>query len=88
MSKEKIIRWLLEFLKIEKKKSLIKKNFMNENYIDSLGIMKMISSLEKKFNFKFKKKDYNDPRFQIIEGLSEIVLENVRTKKNNKKNRK
>jgi len=87
MSKEKIIKWLFESLKIENKKSSLKINFMSENYIDSLGIIKIISGLEKKFKFKFKKKNYSDKRFQTIEGLTEIVLENERSKKNNKKNR-
>ena len=72
-------KWLVDWFKehgvqfegdMEKLKN---ENFFNSGWIDSLGIIDLISDLEKQFNFAFLSADFQDRRFSSIQGLVEII---------------
>jgi len=76
----KIIRdYVLRLL--EKKKSIsknIKRNIENFRYldlgqIDSLELITFISSIEKKFQFKFTSKELASDQFRIFSGLLRFI---------------
>jgi len=66
---------------LERKKSLptnIKKKIENFRYldtgqIDSLELISFISSIEKKFNFKFKPSELASEKFRFFSGLIKII---------------
>lgn len=73
--------FLIKFLK--KKRILIskinfEKNYLKEMIIDSLQFIEMITEIEKKFKFKFKKKQYELNSFYTINGLIELIIKNAK----------
>ena len=66
---------------LERKKSLpknIKKNigsfrYLDTGQIDSLELVSFISSIEKKFNFKFNSKELASDQFRFFLGLIKII---------------
>jgi acyl carrier protein len=79
--KQEIIYWLEEWFKKKNDswgtddKIFTSKNYFEEGWIDSLGIMYLIMEIEKKFAVKFTENHFQDRRFPTITGLSEIILE-------------
>jgi len=76
------------FYKFLKKKRIILPksryncNYLRENLIDSLQFLEMITEIEKKFKFKFNMKDYNSKSFYTIDKIINIIVRNVKQKKN------
>ena len=54
-------------------------DYMSQGYVDSLGFIKFVSSIEKFFNIKFNQKDFMNRNFRTINGLAQII--SVRKKK-------
>jgi len=48
-------------------------NYFEMNYIDSLGIFELISTLENEFQCEFNENDFQDNSFSTINGLTKII---------------
>jgi acyl carrier protein len=63
---EQELKWICEYLKIKNTKKNICEDYLDKKYIDSIGFLKFILAIEKKFKIKFTMhemtyiKTYND----------------------------
>ncbi len=73
MSKlDKELNFILKYLKIHNSKN-IDIDYLAKGYIDSLGFIKFVISIEKKFKVKFDQKDFINRKFRTIKGLASII---------------
>ena len=64
---------ILIWFKKKKKKINRKKNFLEQEYLDSFDVMDLIFYLEKKFKIKFKNTDFQEPDFATINKLVYLI---------------
>ena len=69
---DKELNFILKYLKLNKTKK-IDIDYLAKGYVDSLGFIKFIVSIEKKFKIKFDQKDFMNRKFRTIKGLASIV---------------
>lgn len=50
-------------------------NYFETKLIDSLGVVELITELEDYFGIRFNEEHFQDRRFSIIGGLSDLVKE-------------
>ncbi len=81
MKQDEVQSWLINFfskrndLSRYDRDKLLNCNYFEEGLIDSLGIIKLIISMEQELTVKFGNDVFQDRRFVTILGLSEIVSE-------------
>ncbi|MDB9936482.1 phosphopantetheine-binding protein [Candidatus Pelagibacter sp.] len=68
------INFILKYFKNKKIKKL-NTDYMSKGYIDSLGFVKFITSIEKFFKIKFNQKDFMNRNFRTIKGLAQIIFD-------------
>tara|TARA_B110000037_G_C16696172_1_gene332854 strand:- start:183 stop:422 length:240 start_codon:yes stop_codon:yes gene_type:complete len=68
------INFILKYFKKKKIKKL-NTDYMSKGYIDSLGFVKFITSIEKFFKIKFNQKDFMNRNFRTIKGLAQIIFD-------------
>jgi D-alanine--poly(phosphoribitol) ligase subunit 2 len=77
MSAEK--EWILDWFKRRKgiKEEIDDEelNYFEAGWIDSLGIIELITEIEDCFKIRFSPKDFQDRRFSTIGGLAQIIKE-------------
>ena len=69
---DKELNFILKYLKLNKKKQ-IDIDYLAKGYVDSLGFVKFVVSIEKKFKIKFDQKDFMNRKFRTIKGLALII---------------
>ena len=52
-------------------------SYFDENYIDSLGVFELISTLEDEYNFEFDDDDFQNRDFVTINGISQIIEKKI-----------
>lgn len=57
------------------KEEQLKTDFFAEGLIDSFGVIELILAVETEFGISLNERHFQDRRFKIIEGLSEIIAE-------------
>ena len=69
--------WLYRFLKKRKK---IKRDPLTEEtdifetgFVDSLGIVELVTSIESTFSIRLDSAQLQDPKFKTIQGIAEII---------------
>jgi len=73
MSKfKKELDFIFKYLKINKAKN-VNIDYLKKGYIDSLGFIKFVVSIEKKFKIKFNQKDFINRKFRTTKGLAAII---------------
>lgn len=55
---------------------LLEMNYFDNELVDSLGVVTLILSAEEHFGISLEQKQFDDPRFQVIGGLGDII-ENI-----------
>tara|TARA_B100000787_G_scaffold79039_1_gene58196 strand:- start:162 stop:407 length:246 start_codon:yes stop_codon:yes gene_type:complete len=68
------INFILKYFKNKKIKKF-NVDYMSQGYVDSLGFIKFVSSIEKFFNIKFNQKDFMNRNFRTINGLAQIIFD-------------
>ena len=68
------INFILKYFKNKKIKKF-NVDYMSQGYVDSLGFIKFVSSIEKFFNIKFNQKDFMNRNFRTIKGLAQIIFD-------------
>tara|TARA_B100000886_G_scaffold327539_1_gene275084 strand:+ start:166 stop:417 length:252 start_codon:yes stop_codon:yes gene_type:complete len=69
---DKELNFILKYLKLNKTKQ-IDIDYLAKGYVDSLGFVKFIVNIEKKFKIKFDQKDFMNRKFRTIKGLASII---------------
>lgn len=79
MKTHKNVEWLIIWFsqKSEIPLRVEDKNYFEIGLIDSLGVMELIEDIEKEFRIRFTEENFQDRRFSIIAGLSEIIAEHT-----------
>jgi len=54
-------------------------NYLSKGYLDLLGILELVTVIEKKFDIKFVNSDFIDDEFVTIEGVCNIVEKKCNT---------
>jgi acyl carrier protein len=72
--------WLVEYFKqhgecVDGHDEILGTNYFDREYLDSLGVVQMITSLEDHFGVRIESEHMQDPRFCTIRGLAQIVGE-------------
>lgn len=77
MNSESHKLWLFEWFskKVDLPENYEEKNYFDEQWIDSLGVMFLVGDIESEFNCQFDQESFQDRRFSTIKGLSEIISE-------------
>jgi len=52
---------------------LLEMNYFDKGLVDSLGVVNLILSAEEHFGISLEQKHFNDPRFQVVGGLGDII---------------
>ncbi|MBN2716293.1 MAG: acyl carrier protein [Deltaproteobacteria bacterium] len=52
-------------------------NYMNSGHIDSFGLLKFITAIEKRFNIEIEDEDMMQPSFRVVHGLVDIVRRKI-----------
>lgn len=79
IKQEKIISEILDFLKlgnpsIKKKKIPLNKSLMELGYLDSFGIIELVTYLEKKYDIKVEDNEITLEIFGSIEKMADLVI--------------
>ncbi len=79
IKQEKIISGILDFLKlgnpsIKKKKIPLNKSLMELGYLDSFGIIELVTYLEKKYDIKIEDNEITLEIFGSIEKMADLVI--------------
>ena len=76
---ENVEKWLFEWFRrhggeiVENLQQAKEQNYFNAGWIDSMGVIELISEIEQYFNIAFSAGDFQDRRFSTIAGLAEII---------------
>lgn len=70
-------KWILQQPKFRKIKSL-NINYLDNGLIDSLSFLNFVISIEKKFKFKFKNKDFENNQIYNLKGLIKFISLNAK----------
>jgi len=52
-------------------------NYLEEGFVDSLGLMKFIVALEEKFDIEITEEDMEKDEFYLTDGLTNIIIRKV-----------
>ncbi len=52
-------------------------NFVENGYIDSVGIVSFVMELEDEFGISFDDSELTDPKFQVIGSLAELIARKI-----------
>jgi acyl carrier protein len=52
-------------------------NYFAECYIDSFGVIALISDIEERFGVRFDEDDFQNRRFATVDGLAGLIREKV-----------
>lgn len=74
-----IIEYFLNKTGINSDKLKLKDNYLSKGYLDLLGILELVTVIEKKFDIKFVNSDLIDDEFVTIEGVCNIVEKKCNT---------
>lgn len=79
IKKEKIINDIIKFLilgrpNLKKEKIPLNKSLLEQNIVDSFGIIELITFLEKKYNISIENEEINYEKFGSIIKMSNLVL--------------
>jgi|MDSV01.2.fsa_nt_gb acyl carrier protein len=81
MEQNQIKNWILNYIKKKKKINIDEEiNFIEKKIFDSLDLMNLILDIEKKYKIKLSQKNFDNPEFFKVSGLSKIIskiLKNV-----------
>ncbi len=72
--------WLIEWFNQRTplsgtKEEQLKTDFFAEGLIDSFGVIELILAIETEFGISLNERNFQDRRFMVIEGLSNIIAE-------------
>ena len=67
-----IIEYFVKKTGIDGDKLKVKSNYLSEQYLDSLGIFELVTTIESEFNIKFTNSDFISDQFVTIEGVCNI----------------
>ncbi len=79
--KENVAQWLTEWFADrgavvpESMDEMLSQNYFEAGYVDSFGVIEMIADIEDKFDIRFTSEHFQERRFAIVSGLSEIISE-------------
>ena len=80
--KDKILSNILKILEkrgsINSNKNILSYNFIDNGHVDSLGSIKFLLELEKKFKLKFTNKEINSNAFKNVGGLLKIIKKKLK----------
>jgi len=71
--KEFVLNYFSDKTNKKKENLLCDTSYFDENYIDSLGVFELISTVEDKFDFEFTDDDFQNRDFVTINGISNII---------------
>jgi len=75
--KKFILNYFVNKTKKMREELLCNVSYFDENYIDSLGIFELITTLENEYGFEFTEDDFQNRDFVTINGLSKIVKDKI-----------
>ena len=79
--REEVIDFIIKYF--EKKKPIIEGQdiksirYLEEGFVDSLGLMKFIVALEEKFDIEITEEDMKKEAFYLTDGLTNIIIRKV-----------
>lgn len=80
---DKIKKFLISYIEqkgsLPKNTDLDKFDYIDAGYIDSIGVIKFIVEIEKKFNVEISEEDMLKEEFRTIGGLIKIIIEKIKT---------
>lgn len=84
-----ILKELQRKYTLDKETDIESFNYLESGYIDSIGIIQFLASLEEAYDIEFTDAEIADPSFKIVGQLAQLVerkvMENERSKAGNGK---
>jgi acyl carrier protein len=78
---QKIKKFIINYLrnngKLGKNNILDDTDYIDQGYLDSMGIIKFIISIEQSFNIEISENDMISPKFRTINGLTQIIFDKL-----------
>lgn len=76
--KEFILKEIQQEYSIEKNEDIDRLNYVEKGYVDSIGIIQFIVTIEDKFNIQFSDEEISSEEFKIVGKLIKIIERKVR----------
>ena len=73
MVKDFIVDYIQREYTVPSDVDILNLNFVNEGYVDSIGLIQFMYILEDEFNISFSDEDLKNPDIKIVGGLISIV---------------
>lgn len=71
--KEFVIDYIQREYTVSEEIDIMKLNYIEEGYIDSLGLLQFIATIEDEFEIEFTDEELASPRIQVVGDLIEII---------------
>ncbi len=71
--KEFVIEYIQREYTVPEDKDIMTLNYIEEGYIDSMGFIQFISTIEDEFGIEFEVEDIENPDVRIVGRLIEII---------------
>jgi acyl carrier protein len=79
ITKGEVVEWLVDWFSVhghlQEGVVSVAENYLEKGWLDSFGIIELITDVEGKFDVRLNENSFSDPRFPTIEGLSELIIE-------------
>lgn len=76
-SKDEVVEWLVEWFaqhgRLKRRVDSTVENFLEKGWLDSFGIIELLTDVESQFGVRFNEDYFLDPRFPTVDGLAEII---------------
>lgn len=78
-TKDEVVEWLVDWFvqhgRFNQRIESTTTNYLETGWLDSLGIIELLTDVENQFGFRFNEDLLSDPRFQTVDGLGELISE-------------
>ena len=76
-NKDEVVEWLVEWFaqhgRLKRRIDSTTENYLEKGWLDSFGIVELLTDVESQFDVRFNEDFFSDPRFPTVDGLSELI---------------
>lgn len=78
-TKDEVVEWLVDWFalhgRLKRRVESTTENYLEKGWLDSFGIVELLTDVESQFGVRFNEDFFSDPRFPTVDGLGELISE-------------